>query len=94
MKELQEDGFFIIKNLISLDLVTWYLSDIKNKIAGSAEELGISVSDYLNCTGRWVAPSQITKTISDLLNDTIKDNLEKLWLFESLRWKSKKGIRI
>lgn len=78
MEKLQSDGFFIIKNLISLDLVTWHLNDIKNKIAESAEELGISVSDYLNCTGRWVAPSQITKIISELLNDTIKDNLEKL----------------
>ncbi|KDO02171.1 phytanoyl-CoA dioxygenase family protein [Rickettsia tamurae] len=78
MEKLQDDGFFIIKNLISLDLVTWHLNDIKNKIAGSAEEFGISVSDYLNCTGRWVAPSQVTRTISDLLNDIIKDKLEKL----------------
>lgn len=78
MEKLQGDGFFIIKNLISLDLVTWHLNDIKYKIAGSAEEFGISVSDYLNCTGRWVAPSQITRTISDLLNDIIKDKLKKL----------------
>ncbi|WP_341789374.1 phytanoyl-CoA dioxygenase family protein [Rickettsia endosymbiont of Polydrusus tereticollis] len=88
MEKLQDDGFFIIKNLVSLDLIVWYLHDIKNKIDRSAEELNVSVPDYLNCTGRWGTPSQITKTISDLLNDTIKDNLEKLLQCQILNKKS------
>ncbi len=88
MNKLENNGFFIIKNLISSDLVTYYLKDIKSKIAKSAEELGVSVPDYLNCTGRWAAPSQITKTTSNLLNDTIKDHLEQLLQNQILQRKS------
>lgn len=78
MDKLETNGFFIIKNLISLDLLTWHLSNIRSEIANSAWQLGVSVPDYLNCTGRWATPSQITHTISNLLNDTIKDKLTKL----------------
>ena len=78
MDKLENNGFFIIKNLIPLDLLTWHLSNIRSEIANSAWQLGVSVPDYLNCTGRWATPSQITHTISNLLNDTIKDKLTKL----------------
>lgn len=77
MEELQKDGFFIIKNLISSDTVASHLKNIKSKISESSKELGVSVSDYLNCTGRWGDVSQITKTISQSVNIIIKDNLEK-----------------
>jgi ectoine hydroxylase-related dioxygenase (phytanoyl-CoA dioxygenase family) len=78
MEELQKEGFFIIKNLISSDLITAHLKNIKSEISKSSQELGVSVSNYLNCTGRWGDSSQITKPISQLLNKIIQDNLEQL----------------
>ncbi len=88
MEALQNDGFFIIKNLISSDLITWHLDNIKSKISKSSWELGIPVSNYLNCTGRWGDASQITKTISQLLNNIIKDKLEKLLQCQIMHKKS------
>ncbi len=52
MKILQKNGFFIIKNLVPLELITQSLSDITNKISKLSQELSVSTSDYLNCTGR------------------------------------------
>ncbi len=53
MKALQKNGFFIIKNLVPLELITQSLNDIISKISKLSQELGVSTSDYLNCTGRW-----------------------------------------
>ena len=82
MEEVQQEGFFIIKNLISSDLITVHLKNIKSEISKSSQELGVSVSNYLNCTGRWGDSSQITKPISQLLNKIIQDNLEQSLSFQ------------
>jgi len=78
MEELQNNGFFIIKNLIPIDSIAWHLNDIKDKISQSSLELGVSTANYLNCTGRWGDSSQITSNISQSLHNVIKDSLEKL----------------
>ncbi len=59
MKALQKNGFFIIKNLVPLELITQSLNDIISKISKLSQELGVSTSDYLNCTGRWGTSSQV-----------------------------------
>ncbi len=61
MKALQKNGFFIIKNLVPLELITQSLNDIISKISKLSQELGVSTSDYLNCTGRWGTSSQVTR---------------------------------
>lgn len=78
MDELQKEGFLVIKNFIALNMVNWHLDNIKAKIAKSSFELGVSVSDYLNCTGRWGGSSGITKNISAALNNIIQYKLEEL----------------
>ncbi len=47
METLQKNGFFIIKNLVPLELITQSLSDITNKISKLSQELSVSTSDYL-----------------------------------------------
>lgn len=88
MKELQNYGFFIIKNLISADIANLYLTSIKDKILESSQELGISVSVYLNCTGRWGDLSPITKTLSQPLNKIVQNKLEAILQCHVLQKKS------
>ncbi|WP_341820082.1 phytanoyl-CoA dioxygenase family protein [Wolbachia endosymbiont (group A) of Andrena bucephala] len=88
MKILQKNGFFIIKNLVPLELITQSLSDITNKISKLSQELSVSTSDYLNCTGRWGMLSQVTRIISQALDKIIKNYLEKSLQCQILQKKS------
>ncbi|MGL9731604.1 MAG: phytanoyl-CoA dioxygenase family protein [Wolbachia sp.] len=88
MEILQKNGFFIIKNLVPLELITQSLSDIKSKILKLSQELGVSTSDYFNCTGRWGTSSQVTKIVSQVLDKIIKNHLEKSLQYQILQKKS------
>lgn len=88
MAILQKNGFFIIKNMIPVELITKSLSNIKNKISELSQELDVPIFDYLNCTGRWDTSSQITKTVPQILNKIIKNYLETLLQCQVLEKKS------
>ncbi|WP_341808374.1 phytanoyl-CoA dioxygenase family protein [Wolbachia endosymbiont (group E) of Neria commutata] len=88
MEILQKNGFFIIKNLVPLELITQSLNDITNTISKLSQELGVSTSDYLNCTGRWGISSQVTRIISQILDEIIKNYLKKLLQCQILQKKS------
>lgn len=76
MDVLQKNGFFIIKNLVPLETITQSVSDVTNKISKLSQELTVSNSDYLNCTGRWGVSSQVTRIASQAFDTTIKNYLE------------------
>ncbi len=88
MKALQKNGFFIIKNLVPLEFITQSLNDIISKISKLSQELGVSTSDYLNCTGRWGTSSQVTRIVSQVLDKIIKNYLEKSLQCQILQNKS------
>ncbi|MBD0391810.1 phytanoyl-CoA dioxygenase family protein [Wolbachia endosymbiont of Pentalonia nigronervosa] len=88
MKILQKSGFFIIKNLIPLELIAKSLNDIISIISKLSQELGISTADYLSCTGRWGTSSQVTKIVSQVLDEIIKSYLEKSLQCQILKKKS------
>ncbi|WP_341750084.1 phytanoyl-CoA dioxygenase family protein [Candidatus Tisiphia endosymbiont of Sialis lutaria] len=88
MAILQKNGFFIIKNMIPVELITKSLSNIKNKISELSQELDVPIFDYLNCTGRWDTSSQITKTVPQMLNKIIRNYLETLLKCQVLEKKS------
>ncbi|APR97859.1 phytanoyl-CoA dioxygenase family protein [Wolbachia endosymbiont of Folsomia candida] len=88
MEILQKNGFFIIKNLVPLELITQSLNDITNTISKLSQELGVSTSNYLNCTGRWGTSSQVTRIVSQILDEIIKNYLEKSLQCQILQKKS------
>ncbi len=71
-ESIAKKWFFIIKNLVPLELITQSLNDIISKISKLSQELGVSTSDYLNCTGRWGTSSQVTRIVSQVLDKIIK----------------------
>lgn len=78
MDSLKRDGFFVVKNLLSINQAQECLTLVKSSIDKASDELEITKADYLNCTGRWASGSPITKSISFMLEDKIKKYIEDL----------------
>jgi hypothetical protein len=79
MLEVNNDGYVVIKSLISPQSAYALSSNIKSIINDFATELNVSTSRYLYCTGRWANPSPITKTISETFNVNIQQKLNEYY---------------
>lgn len=88
MEILQKNGFFIIENLVPLELIAQSLNDITSSISQLSQELGVLTSDYLSCTGRWGMSSQVTKVASYTSDNIIKNYLEKSFQCQIVQKKS------
>ncbi|WP_106874760.1 phytanoyl-CoA dioxygenase family protein [Candidatus Phycorickettsia trachydisci] len=78
MDLLEKDGFLVVRNLLSASQVKECLTLIKDSIVKASNELGVTKEDYLSCTGRWATKSPITRSVSFMLDDKIKEYLENL----------------
>ena len=78
MSFLEKDGFAVIKGFLPNNKASEYIDLIKINIVKAAHDLGVTVRDYLSCTGRWSTSSPITSSISVKLEDEIKNYLENL----------------
>lgn len=76
MIELETSGFAVIQSFLSNDEADCFLQSIKNDINKAAKDIGIETKDYLSCTGRWATKSIITRDVSNILENRIKEYLE------------------
>lgn len=78
MDLLEKDGFLVVKNLLSVIQVKECLTLVKNSIVKASNELEVTKTDYLSCTGRWATKSPVTRSVSFILEGKIKKYLENL----------------
>lgn len=76
MIELETSGFAVIQSFLSKDETDYFLQSIKNNINKAAKNISVETKDYLSCTGRWATKSIITRDVSNILENRIKEYLE------------------
>ncbi|MBY0291905.1 MAG: phytanoyl-CoA dioxygenase family protein [Alphaproteobacteria bacterium] len=77
-KEFQENGFIIVKNVISLPVLQQLKSTVFKSIKKCSEQLGIIEEDYLSVVSRWGAPSPITANVPSSLLNTLMQETKKI----------------
>jgi len=73
-----EDGFVVVKNVISQLKANYLISQIKKNIHNCASELHISVDDYLSSVSRWVNPSPVTANTMTGIENKLQEVVTKL----------------
>jgi hypothetical protein len=78
MKDFLNNGFVILKEVIPSSLARDLRQSIQDQLVINAQELEVSMDDYLYSTGRWASPSQVVSCIDEKINFGIQQELEKL----------------
>jgi len=63
-KAFHQDGYFIIKDVLSRNIATKLREEIDTKIDICSQQLTCSKEEYLSAVSRWVDPSVITSAVT------------------------------
>ncbi|MDF3047868.1 MAG: hypothetical protein K0R73_986 [Candidatus Midichloriaceae bacterium] len=78
MKEFITNGFIILENVVPPLQAEILKRQIKKQLEIHAQEIGVSLSDYLYCTGRWASPSKVVDDVGKEIDSALHQKLENL----------------
>lgn len=67
----QNDGYFVLKNVLSRNIATKLSEQIDTKIDICSQQLACSREDYLSAVSRWVDPSIVTSAVTSQMLESL-----------------------